>query len=76
MSHTHHISGYSNAATDYQDQLERMRAARAAKRAPEAGKRSRIKTFDSALEAYEEMEDQPQPRQEPDSDSGSAGRYA
>ena len=76
MSHTHHIGGYSNAAAEFQDHLERMRAARLAKRAQESGKRSRIRTFDSAIEAYEEDHDRPPPRQEPEAEDGSAPRYA
>jgi hypothetical protein len=53
MSHIHHLAGSTNAAAEYQDYLEKLRA----RKAP-------LRTFDSAIETEHEAEgrDQGQPQ--------------
>ena len=69
MSHIRNLAGFNVAAADYQEYMERMRAAREAKKAWEAGKGARLRTFDSAIESFEEKEGQETPSEQDSSSS-------
>jgi hypothetical protein len=80
MSHIHYINGYANDAAQIQEHLERLSAARLAKRKREAAKSGHLRTFDSEIEAYQDREDRQKPGQEPDQEQSEDGdsntRYA
>ncbi|GEM_PF-4719943 len=76
MSHIHFINGYANDAAQIQDHLERLSAARLAKRKREAGKSRHVRMFDSAIDADHGPDDFPEPRREPEEDGESTARYA
>lgn len=54
MSHVHFIAGQTNAASEYQAYLDRMRAAAQAKEDERVSKRTQAKAFDGYIDAEEE----------------------
>ena len=56
MSHIHNICGGPNAASDYQDYLARLSAARLARKLSDTGPSAEPRTFDSAIDADPDSE--------------------
>ena len=71
MSHINNIGGYANAAAEYQEYLERLKAARLAESEEDARKKARLASFDTPIDSEPEPDGDPENDADPDSDCGS-----
>ncbi len=56
MSHVHNINGYNDAASEYQQYLERLKSVTQSERDQEAIRRRRAKSFDTAIDTEEDLD--------------------